>query len=454
MSKWEMVRLGDVCTGTITNIAQKDLAENNGDYPIYGASGLIKFVNFYFQDNSYLAVVKDGAGVGRVSRMPAKSSIIGTMQYILPNKNVDVNYLYYTMVRMNLARFYSGATIPHIYFKDYKKEYISLPPLPIQQKIADILDYISNLIDRRKEQIKKFDLLVKSRFVGMFGDPVTNPMGWKMLRLGELGELNRGISKHRPRNAPELLGGDYPLIQTGEIAVADLYITNYKSTYSEIGLHQSRMWPKETLCITIAANIAKTAILKINACFPDSVVGFISGARTNQIYIHFWFSFFQKMLEEQAPESAQKNINLQILRELNVILPPLSLQTRFADFVKQVDKTKFVAQDTIMELEKYIDNMRTMCYIKIRVNSMPDTNINIRVDNEVKKEAQALFSTLGLDMTTAINIFLRQAIRLRSIPFSITAEPENKVPKPGCMKGKVGMAEDFDAPLEDFKEYM
>jgi len=85
---------------------------------------------------------------------------------------------------------------------------------------------------------------------------------------------------------------------------------------------------------------------------------------------------------------------------------------------------------------------------------MADTNINIRVDNEIKKEAQTLFASLGFDMTTAINIFLRQAIRVRSIPFPITAEPQRKVPKPGCMKGKIWMADDFDAPLEDFKEYM
>ncbi|MDR0291141.1 MAG: type II toxin-antitoxin system RelB/DinJ family antitoxin [Treponema sp.] len=85
---------------------------------------------------------------------------------------------------------------------------------------------------------------------------------------------------------------------------------------------------------------------------------------------------------------------------------------------------------------------------------MSASNINIQIDNSVKEEALDVFSSLGLDMTTAINIFLRQAIRLRSIPFVITAEPEKKIPKPGCMKGKIWMADDFDAPLEDFKEYM
>ena len=185
----------------------------------------------------------------------------------------------------------------------------------------------------------------------MFGDPVTNEKKWPTMTLKEVGELNRGVSKHRPRNAPELLGGVYPLIQTGEIAAADLYLTNYTATYSEIGFQQSKMWPKGTLCITIAANIAKTAILDFDACFPDSVVGFIAGKKTNQLFILFWFSFFQKLLEEQAPESAQKNINLQTLRELEVIVPPLELQTHFADFVRQADKSKFELQRTIDELE-------------------------------------------------------------------------------------------------------
>ena len=103
----------------------------------------------------------------------------------------------------------------------------------------------------------------------MFRDPVHNNREFSEAVLPELGEFGRGVSKHRPRNAPELLGGEYPLIQTGDIASADLYITKYENTYSEIGFKQSRMWDSGTLCITIAANIAKTAILTFSSCFPD-----------------------------------------------------------------------------------------------------------------------------------------------------------------------------------------
>ena len=192
----------------------------------------------------------------------------------------------------------------------------------------------------RKKQLSQYDQIVNARFIEMFGDPSVNPKGWPLRKLGNLGELNRGVSKHRPRNAPELLGGIYPLIQTGDVANSATYISGYTSTYSELGLKQSRMWPKGTLCITIAANIAKTGILDFDACFPDSVVGFIPDKIVDTLYIHYWFSFFQKILEEQAPQSAQKNINLKILRDLNVMVPPYGLQEQFINFVYQVNKSK------------------------------------------------------------------------------------------------------------------
>ena len=176
----------------------------------------------------------------------------------------------------------------------------------------------------------------------MFGDPVTNPREWETLSLDKLGELNRGVSKARPRNSPDLLGGIYPLVQTGEVSNSDTYITNFEQTYSEKGLAQSKMWQAGTLCITIAANIAQTAILTFDACFPDSVVGFVANDKTKQLFIHYWFKFFQKILDEQDPQVAQKNINLKILRELQVIVPPKPLQDEFCRFIEQLDKSKVI----------------------------------------------------------------------------------------------------------------
>ena len=224
-------------------------------------------------------------------------------------------------------------------------------PIEYQQKVVAKLDKVTELITLRKEQLAKLDQLVKSRFIELFGDPVYNNDGLPTKKLRELGSLDRGRSQHRPRNDPKLLNGPYPLIQTGEVASAGLYITEYKNTYSELGLQQSKMWKAGTLCITIAANIAQTAILTFDACFPDSVVGFVPNDAVSAIYMHYWFGFFQKILEEQAPQVAQKNINLKILSDLDVMVPKKEHQEQFAAFVEQTDKSKLAIQQSLDKLE-------------------------------------------------------------------------------------------------------
>jgi len=161
MNNWQTVRLGDVCEKGSSNIAQNEIAENNGDYPIYGAAGFIKNVDFYKQDKPYIGIVKDGAGVGRVSLHPAKSSLIGTMQYIFPKENVDIKFLAEFLKYQNLSRFYTGATIPHIYFKDYQDIPLKLPSLQVQKQISAILNKCTEIIEKNKQMLEKYDKLIK-----------------------------------------------------------------------------------------------------------------------------------------------------------------------------------------------------------------------------------------------------------------------------------------------------
>lgn len=261
---------------------------------------------------------------------------------------IDIRYLYYAVKNYNFAG--SGTSIPQLTVPMIKNYNFPLPLMEEQRRIAALLDKVGDLIAKRRAQLDKLDLLVKARFVEMFGDPSVNTK-WSTMKLSQLGELNRGVSKHRPRNDPRLLGGAYPLIQTGDVSNSGLYILNYSSTYSELGLEQSRLWKSGTLCITIAANIAQTSILTFDACFPDSVVGFVPNDNTNSMFIHYWFSFFQKILEEQAPQVAQKNINLKILSDLDVIVPPYTLQEDFSVFVNRVEKSKLTIQQSLDKLE-------------------------------------------------------------------------------------------------------
>ena len=158
------VKLEDVCERGTSNLKQSDIAKTSGDYPIYGASGYIGNTNFYHQEKPYVAVVKDGAGVGRAALYPANSSVIGTMQYLLPKDNVLPKYLFYVVSYMHLEKYFTGATIPHIYFKDYKNEEFNLDLLERQAEIVEILEKCEKIIEKRKQEIQLLDQLIKARF--------------------------------------------------------------------------------------------------------------------------------------------------------------------------------------------------------------------------------------------------------------------------------------------------
>ncbi|MBX9165372.1 hypothetical protein HCG64_10065 [Coprobacillus sp. K06] len=180
------VRLEDVCEKESSKLKQSDVIDQNGLYPVYGASGYLGSINTYQQSNYYVAVVKDGAGIGRTMLLPPKSSIIGTMQYLIPKDNVQPEYLYYVVKAKHLEKYFSGATIPHIYFKDYKNEQFDLVSFEKQRDIINRLKKIEIIIDSLSKILVLLDELVRARFVEMFGDPVDNPMNWKKKKLKDI----------------------------------------------------------------------------------------------------------------------------------------------------------------------------------------------------------------------------------------------------------------------------
>ena len=365
----DMIKLGDVAT-YINGYAFKPEDRGEVGLPIIRIQDLTgNAYDLGFYDGEYPEKVEINDGDVLISWSASLGVYVWNRGRALLNQHIfkvvfdkvdiDKNYFVYAvrqkLVEMGMKT--HGATMKHIVKKDFDATLIPYPSLNEQAEIATNLNKVSRVIEARKQELQLLDDFIKARFIELFGDPVSNSYGLPEATLPELGEFGRGVSKHRPRNDPKLLGGEYPLIQTGDVANAGLYITSYNSTYSELGLKQSKMWDKGTLCITIAANIAKTSILEFDACFPDSVVGFTANEKTNNIFIHYWFSFFQAILESQAPESAQKNINLKILSELKVILPEKEKQDEFADFVKQVDKSKVAVQKSLDETQQLFDSL-------------------------------------------------------------------------------------------------
>jgi len=163
-------------------------------------------------------------------------------------------------------------------------------------------------------------------------------MKWELKSFDEIGFIGRGKSRHRPRNAEHLYGGEYPFIQTGAIKAANFKITDFTQTYNEAGLAQSKLWKEGTLCITIAANIADTAILGIDACFPDSIIGFVPNEKKSDVrFVKYFFDIFQARMKSISTGAAQDNLSLEKLLTFKIPTPPLHIQRKIAYILSAYD---------------------------------------------------------------------------------------------------------------------
>lgn len=266
---------------------------------------------------------------------------------------VNPKYIFYRMKTIQVDH----STHKRYWIQKYSKIKIKIPSLEEQERVVarieELFSNLDNSIEILKATQRQLNLykqaVIKEAFTGSFTTKfrkVKNldlntdlkweessqikslpiiPDSWKYVSLAQLGDLGRGKSKHRPRNDKKLFeDGKYPFIQTSEVKSAGKYITEYKKLYGEFGLAQSKLWPKGTLCITIAANIAETGFLGIDACFPDSIVGFTANKYVIPEYIKYFIDSQRAQLAAFAPATAQKNINLGTLE--NLIIPYCSLE--------------------------------------------------------------------------------------------------------------------------------
>lgn len=341
----QYVKLGDVCAKDSSNIAQKDLKDCFGKYPVYGAGGYIQNVDFYHQEDEYIAIVKDGAGVGRAMILPAKSSVIGTMQYIIPDKNkVDMHYLYYAIINMALGKYFSGATIPHIYFKDYQKEIFKLPDLETQKKIADNLKNIDLIIAKKNKQIGLFNELVKSRFIEMFGEPLKNNKKWKTKKLKLIAPANEFTGDI------EANGKMYWLLQLDMIESNTGKVLNKNLvTLDEIGASTIKFSSDNVLYSKLRPYLNKVVLPDEPGFATSEIIPLLPNEELNKIFLAFLLrdNGIVRFLNAHVSGSKMPRVQADIFWNLDIILPTITLQNQFADFVKQTDKSKFVIQKSL-----------------------------------------------------------------------------------------------------------
>ncbi len=193
------------------------------------------------------------------------------------------------------------------------------------------------------------------------------PARWKKHKLDELGFVGRGKSRHRPRNEPSLYGGKYPFFQTGDIKAANLYLSEYSQTYNEKGLEQSKLWEPGTLCITIAANIADTAILGIRGCFPDSVIGFIADLTKADVrFTKYYIDLIKLDMQQVSHGTTQDNLSLDKLLRFDFVVPDVNEQCKIASILSAYDDLIENNLRRIKILEEMAQNLYREWFVKFR----------------------------------------------------------------------------------------
>ncbi len=352
---WTYKKLNEVCEKASSNIALNKIENNIGEYPLYGASGLVKHIDFYHKDKPYIGIIKDGAGVGRVGKYPAKSSLVGTMQYIHPNEEIcHIDYLYFALQSLHLNESVTGATIPHIYFKDYGKLSIPIPSLDEQQAIVRELDGINRLIDLQEEQLREYDRLAQSLFYTTFGEEEK----WQKATLKDIcssiirGPFGSALKKDFfvPKSSDTYKVYEQKHAIQKNATIGAYYIT--KEKFEE--LKRFEVFP-EDIIMSCSGTIGELFVIPLDAekgVMNQALLKF----HLNELATIPYFLFVMEYVKSKMTVQGCGLQNIGSVKEICKIdfpLPPLALQQTFASQVEAIEQQKAL-------IRKSLEDTRTL----------------------------------------------------------------------------------------------
>lgn len=361
MEESKLVTIEDVCKSGSSNVSQNKLENIEGIYPIYGASGLIKNVDFYHQENPYLSIVKDGSGYGRITKMPEKTSVIGTLQYLLPKDNILLDYLYYGMQSIDFKKYVSGAAIPHIYFKDYKKEPILLRPIKEQRTIVAKLDQAFAAIDQAKANIQKnianAKELFQSKLNQIFSQKGEHYTNWQWIQLGKICKTGAGGTPLKSKKE-YYENGDIPWLLSGE--VNNRNITSSRNFITQKGLDNSsaKLFPKDSVLVAMyGATAGQVGILRFESASNQAVCAIFPNENYLTDFLYYTFQFKKNELIGKAVGNAQPNISQIKIKETEVPLLELEEQQQI---VTQLDQLQEQTNLLVTKYQQKLANLEEL----------------------------------------------------------------------------------------------
>ena len=335
-----MAKLGEVCllkAGKFVSANNISPEYNKGLYPCFGGNGIRGYVADYTHDGEFPLIGRQGALCGNVNLASGKFHATEHAVVVQPKIEMNVHWLYYALNAMNLGQYATGAAQPGLAVSKLETLSIEIPNISEQNKIAQTLYKVEQLVNFRKQQLAKLDELVKARFVEMFGDPVSNPMGWKRVRFDSISE--NLDSKRVPVTESDRKDGVYPYY--GASGIVD-WINDY--IFDENILLVSEDGANLLMRSTpIAFSVSGKSWVNNHA----HVVRFHDFA--TQKFIEVYFSLID--ISEYITGTAQPKLNQAKLNTMLFCWPPLSLQKQFAAFVERVDQQKQTVQQSLEKLE-------------------------------------------------------------------------------------------------------
>ena len=368
---WESVRLNYLIKSESSKLSINELEENTGDYPLYGASGFIKNIDFYEKEEKYIAIVKDGSGVGNSFLHEGKSSIVSTMQYLINTKNSNLVFDYYLIQTLNLEKYVIGSSIPHIYFKDYGNEKISIPPLEEQEKISNFLSAVDKKIDLLNCKLKEYNLFKKGLLQQIFGR-LAKKLQFKMKRtkldyddwvkcnLADISLIKKGFTPST--NNSEYWGGNISWLSIADMKQGK-YIDKTAKRITLKGTLNKKIVKSGSLVMSFKLTIGKLGILTKDMYTNEAICNF--EWKNNNINTEFMYYYLNSINILKYGSQAAKGITLNndTLNAIPVTLPPLKEQEKIANFFSAVDKKIDLIQAQIDEMEKFKKGLLQQMFI-------------------------------------------------------------------------------------------
>ncbi len=362
---WHEVSIGDSCDILDSQRIPLNAEERYlipGSYPYYGANGVQGYIGKYIFDDKLILMAEDGGYFDEYDKRPIAYQVSGKFwvnnhAHILKAKDgFDQDFVFYSLVHKNIMPVIKGGTRSKLNQSELKEILIKAPVCKsLQQKISRILTKTDDAIEKTQALIAKYENIKQGMMQDLFSRGVDEngqlrpsyedaphlyqetelgwiPNDWAVERLDNLAEIDRGKFTHRPRNDPRMYGGEYPFIQTSDVTASNGgEIATFNQTLSKAGTRVSKSFPRGTIAVTIAANIADTGFLGREMYFPDSVVGVQVSDANNRHFVELCIRMNKQQLDALAPQSAQKNINLEDLRPMLVPRPSPDEQKAIAD---------------------------------------------------------------------------------------------------------------------------